>query len=92
MLSPGRGLRRATVDEMIRRPEALGWKISAVLQSLHQQHEVETWVEAGGARQVRIDDKIRSSGRFGSDCSCALVGSGDGSSCGLKGLKGAAGS
>ncbi|WP_371170507.1 DNA replication/repair protein RecF [Aliiroseovarius sp. 2305UL8-7] len=57
MLSPGRGLRRSTVDEMIRRPEALGWKIAAELQSLHQVHEVETWVEAGAARQVRIDDK-----------------------------------
>ncbi|MCK8463339.1 DNA replication/repair protein RecF [Aliiroseovarius sp. S1339] len=58
MLSPGRGLRRATVDEMIRRPEGVGWKVTATLQSLHQTHEVETWVEAGGTRQVRIDGKI----------------------------------
>lgn len=57
MLSPGRGLRRAAVDDMIRRPEALGWKVTAALQSLHQLHEVETWVEAGNTRQVRIDDK-----------------------------------
>ncbi len=57
LLSPGRGLRRATVDEMIRRPEALGWKISAVLKSLGQMHEIETWVEKGSGRQVRIDDK-----------------------------------
>ena len=57
MLSPGRGLRRATVDEMIRRPEGVGWKVTATLQSLHQLHEVETWVEAGGSRQVRIDGK-----------------------------------
>ncbi|MDE9450097.1 DNA replication/repair protein RecF [Aliiroseovarius sp. Z3] len=57
MLSPGRGLRRATADEMIRRPEGVGWKVTATLQSLHQMHEVETWVEQGGARQVRIDDK-----------------------------------
>lgn len=57
MLSPGRGLRRAKIDEMIRRPEALGWKISAELQSLQQVHEIDTWVEAGSARQVRIDDK-----------------------------------
>ena len=34
LLSPGRGLRRATVDEIARRPEALGWKVTAVLQSL----------------------------------------------------------
>lgn len=57
MLSPGRGLRRAKVDEMVRKPEALGWKVRAELQSLHQLHEVETWVEAGATRQVRIDGK-----------------------------------
>ncbi|SMR83450.1 DNA replication and repair protein RecF [Aliiroseovarius halocynthiae] len=57
MLSPGRGLRRAALDEMIRKPEALGWKISGVLQSLHQMHEVETWLEAGASRQVKIDGK-----------------------------------
>ncbi|MHA6265413.1 DNA replication/repair protein RecF [Aliiroseovarius sp. CAU 1755] len=57
MLSPGRGLRRATVEEMIRRPEGVGWKVAAILQSLHQMHEVETWVEAGATRQVRIDGK-----------------------------------
>ncbi|SEV93155.1 DNA replication and repair protein RecF [Aliiroseovarius sediminilitoris] len=57
MLSPGRGLRRATADEMIRRPEGVGWKVTAILQSLHQIHEVETWIEQGGVRQVRIDGK-----------------------------------
>ena len=57
LLSPGRGLRGAKPDEMARRPEALGWKIRAELQSLHQLHEVETWSDAGAARQVRIDDK-----------------------------------
>ncbi|UWP95443.1 DNA replication/repair protein RecF [Aliiroseovarius crassostreae] len=58
MFSPGRGLRRATMDEMIRRPEQVGWKISGVLQSLGQMHEVETWVEPGQGRQVRIDGKV----------------------------------
>lgn len=57
MLSPGRGLRRAAADEIARRPEALGWKVAAELESLHQTHEVETWAEAGAARQVRIDGK-----------------------------------
>ncbi len=57
MLSPGRGLRRATADEMTRKPEALGWKITAILQSLHQMHEVETWSEGGASRNVRIDGK-----------------------------------
>ncbi len=57
LLSPGRGIRRAATDEMARRPEALGWKVTAVLQSLHQLHEVATWAEAGAPRQVTIDDK-----------------------------------
>jgi DNA replication and repair protein RecF len=57
MFSPGRGLRRAAAEDMARRPEAVGWKISGLLQSLHQIHEVATWAEPGGARQVSIDDK-----------------------------------
>lgn len=57
LLSPGRGLRRASAADMARRPESLGWKLTAHLRSLHQVHEVETWSEDGGARQVRIDGK-----------------------------------
>jgi DNA replication and repair protein RecF len=57
LLSPGRGLRRAGVDDLARRPEALGWKITAHLQSLHQTHELETWAEPGSPRQLRIDGK-----------------------------------
>lgn len=60
MLSPGRGIRRATVESMGRRPEVLGWKIFGALQSLHQVHEVETWAEPGSPRQVRIDSKAAS--------------------------------
>ncbi|WP_299147486.1 DNA replication/repair protein RecF [uncultured Tateyamaria sp.] len=57
LLSPGRGLRRSSAEDMTRRPEAVGWKISTVLNSLQQVHEVETWSENGSARQVRIDGK-----------------------------------
>ncbi len=57
LLSPGRGLRRATAEDMARKPEALGWKVAAELRSLDQTHEVETWSEPGSARQVRIDGK-----------------------------------
>lgn len=57
LLSPGRGLRRAVSEDLIRRPEALGWKIAAQLQSLHQTHEIQTWAETGSARQLRIDGK-----------------------------------
>lgn len=57
MLSPGRGLRRAKADEIARAPEAVGWKVSALLQSLGQSHEVETRAETGASRSVTIDDK-----------------------------------
>ena len=57
LLSPGRGLRRATADDMIRKSDTLGWKIKSTLQSLHQIHEVETWAEPATPRQTRIDGK-----------------------------------
>ena len=57
LLSPGRGVRRASAEEMTRRPEALGWKVKAVLRSQDRVHEIETWSEGGAARQVRIDSK-----------------------------------
>ena len=58
LLSPGRGLRRAAPDEIARRPEALGWKVRADVESLHQFHEVETLAEAGASRSVVIDGKL----------------------------------
>lgn len=57
LLSPGRGLRRAAADDLARKPEALGWKITADLHSLHQSHEIETWAEPASPRQLRIDGK-----------------------------------
>ena len=57
LFSPGRGLRRASAEDMARRPEALGWKLSGVLRSMHQVHEIDITSEAGAARQVRIDGK-----------------------------------
>lgn len=57
MLSPGRGLRRAKIDEMARMPESVGWKIKAELHSLGQVHEVETAFTGAGSRTVLIDGK-----------------------------------
>lgn len=57
LLSPGRGLRRAGTDDLARRPEALGWKITGILQSLYQVHEIDTWAETAQPRQLRIDGK-----------------------------------
>ncbi len=59
-LSPGRGLRRAGVADLSRRPEALGWKVTADLQTPRQTHEITTGAEAGQSRTVRIDDKAAS--------------------------------
>lgn len=57
LFSPGRGLRRASAQDMARRPETLGWKITGILLSLHQTHEIEIWSDEGAARQTRIDGK-----------------------------------
>ncbi len=57
MLSPGRGLRRAAPGEIIRQPEALGWKVTAELHSLSERHEISTWAEGEASRNVEIDGK-----------------------------------
>ena len=57
LFSPGRGLRRASAEEMARRPESLGWKLTGLLRSGGKSYEIETWSEGGAARQVRIDGK-----------------------------------
>lgn len=57
LLSPGRGLRRSGADELMRRPEALGWKVAAVIQNGNRVHEVETDAQPGSSRSVRIDGK-----------------------------------
>jgi len=57
LFSPGRGLRRASAEEMARRPESLGWKLTGLLRAGGRNHEIETWSETGAARQLRIDGK-----------------------------------
>ncbi|HEY0212555.1 MAG TPA: DNA replication/repair protein RecF [Paenirhodobacter sp.] len=53
LLSPGRGLRRAGAEELIRRQEAVGWKVRADLAG----HEVETSALPGQSRETLIDGK-----------------------------------
>ena len=53
MLSPGRGLRPAAAGDMVRRPECVGWKVTAATGA----HRIETWSEDGNGRSVKIDDK-----------------------------------
>lgn len=58
LLSPGRGLRRAQAEELIRRPEAIGWKVSALIETAGGAREAMTAVTAPGARRiVEIDGK-----------------------------------
>ncbi|MFL2799191.1 MAG: DNA replication/repair protein RecF [Paracoccaceae bacterium] len=60
MLSPGRGLRRSKLGDMTRSPEAIGWKVSAVLQLDKSAHTIETKTGPNLARLVYIDDKSES--------------------------------
>ncbi len=53
LLSPGRGLRRAGAEELIRRQEAVGWKIRAEIGG----QAVETMALPGASREVTIDGK-----------------------------------
>ncbi|MEL7344332.1 MAG: DNA replication/repair protein RecF [Pseudomonadota bacterium] len=65
LLSPGRGLRRATSSAFARAPGEHGWKVAADLTSLHQSHEIETWAEPDQGRQTRIDGKSASQTALG---------------------------
>ena len=60
LLSPGRGLRRASAEDMNRQPESIGWKVASQVTVPTQVHEIETAAEPGLARQVRIDGKAAS--------------------------------
>lgn len=60
LFSPGRGLRRAVAADIARRPEALGWKLTGLLERDGQRHEIVLRSEGGAARQVQIDGKTAS--------------------------------
>lgn len=57
LFSPGRGLRRASAQDMARRPEALGWKVAGLLHTDRQAYEIAIKSADGAARQVQIDGK-----------------------------------
>ncbi|MBZ0123439.1 MAG: DNA replication/repair protein RecF [Roseovarius sp.] len=65
LFSPGRGLRRAAAQDMVRRPGGPGWKVTGVLQSLGRVHEVEIRSEGGQPRQLRIDGKAAAQAALG---------------------------
>ena len=76
LFSPGRGMRRASAEEMTRRPEAIGWKITGDLVSGGQRHEIAFQSENGAARQVRIDDKAATQTQLGQIARVRIVESG----------------
>ena len=57
LFSPGRGVRRSSAEDMARRPESLGWKLTGLLHLSDHIHEIDIRSESGAARQVRIDGK-----------------------------------
>ncbi|MEL6584933.1 MAG: DNA replication and repair protein RecF, partial [Pseudomonadota bacterium] len=59
LLSPGRGLRRAQPLEFAQRPEGLGWRIKAMVET-DPPHEVQTGAEGEASRSVQIDGKTTS--------------------------------
>ncbi len=61
LLSPGRGLRRAASEDLMRRPEALGWKVTASATG----HEVQTFAEGPVGRTVLIDGKAATQSALG---------------------------
>jgi DNA replication and repair protein RecF len=67
LLSPGRGLRGAKAHTMMRRPEGLGWKLAAQLETEGQICEIETFCQPGASsRQTRIDGKAGTQTALGS--------------------------
>lgn len=57
LLSPGRGLRRAGAEEIIRRPEAIGWKVRAEVSGPGVGHEIALTAEPGQPRVTQVDGK-----------------------------------
>ncbi|MCL3881682.1 DNA replication/repair protein RecF [Marivita sp. GX14005] len=65
LFSPGRGMRRASAQDMTRRPEALGWKITGLVETPEGLQDIASHSEDGTPRQVRINDKPAPQTRLG---------------------------
>ena len=65
LFSPGRGMRRASAEDMTRRPEGLGWKVSGLVQTPEGLQDIAFQSEQGTPRQVRINDKPAPQSRLG---------------------------
>jgi len=67
LLSPGRGLRRAQLAEMARRPEEIGWRIRAELLTASGSVDIATSVDLreGSRRSVELDGSADSQAALG---------------------------
>ncbi len=65
LFSPGRGLRRSSAEDMMRRPDNLGWKVGGILTAAATEYEVEITSNNGAARQVKIDGKPKAQTALG---------------------------
>jgi DNA replication and repair protein RecF len=61
LLSPGRGLRGASGEDLARRAGGVGWKVRAEVAG----RTVETWAVPGEPRSVRIDGKAAAQAALG---------------------------
>jgi len=57
LFSPGRGLRRATAEDITRNPEAIGWKIEGQVKNRMSEYEVVISSENGESRRLFLDGK-----------------------------------
>ncbi len=57
LFSPGRGLRRATAEDITRNPEAIGWKIEGKVKNKISEYEVVISSENGESRRLFLDGK-----------------------------------
>ncbi len=57
LLSPGRGLRRAISEDLARRPDNVGWRVDATIDTDAGPISVQLRAEPGTSRKVVIDDQ-----------------------------------
>ena len=60
LFSPGKGLRRANAQNIMRRPENLGWKVSGSIEHLNKVTEIEFYSNNGSTRKIKIEGKSSS--------------------------------
>lgn len=61
LLSPGRGLRRASSADIARRPAGIGWKVNAALWDGTRTRDIGLRTEPGQSRSIQIDGKTATS-------------------------------